>query len=204
MFTGIIQNSGKVESITKHRHGMTLAFRFQVKENRVQKGESISVNGVCLTAIQINANGFKADVVPETLAVTNLGQLKVRDEANLERALRLGDPIGGHFVTGHIDAVGKIAEICSRGGNWSLLLHAPKTIISKLVVKGSVACEGVSLTIQSVTSTGFRVAVIPHTLAVTTLGKKKVGDQLNLEIDPLARSPKKSSLSIRMLEKQGF
>ena len=166
---------------------------------------------MCLTAVRIDEFGFEVELVPETLLATNLGKLKVGEGVNLERSLRWNDSVGGHFVTGHVDAVGKVAQIRRRGQNWSLLVDAPKTIISKLVPKGSVACDGVSLTVQTVMKKSFCVAVIPHTLAVTTLGKKKVGDEVNLEIDLLLRyqdcanaSLKKNGLSIKTLKKQGF
>lgn len=212
MFTGIIQNLGRVTAVSKHGKMTRLAFQFSGRQKQTEKGESIAINGVCLTAIRIDSRGFEADLLPETLSVTNLGSLCVGDDVNLERSLRAGDAIGGHFVTGHVDAVGKIAQILDRGGNWSLLVDAPRTIISKLAVKGSVACDGVSLTLQEVTPKSFRVAVIPHTLKVTTLGRKKVGDQVNLEIDMLMRyqdsfskkQSRKKKLTLKELKMQGF
>ncbi len=211
MFTGIIQNFGKLKAIIHSKNQAHLVFSFEKKEKQVKQGESIAVNGVCLTAVKIDSFGFEADLVPETLLATNLEKLKVGERVNIERSLRWNDSVGGHFVTGHVDAVGKVAQIGRRGGNWSLLLDAPKTIISKLVPKGSVACDGVSLTIQTVMKKSFCVAVIPHTLAATTLGKKKVGDEMNLEIDLLLRyqectntSLKKNGFSIKTLKKQGF
>ena len=211
MFTGIIQNFGKLKAVTLSKNQARLVFCFEKKETQVKQGESIAVNGVCLTAVRIDCFGFEADLVPETLLATNLGKLKVGDSVNIERSLRWNDSVGGHFVTGHVDAVGKVAQILRRGQNWSLLVDAPKTIISKLVPKGSVVCDGVSLTVQTVMKKNFCVAVIPHTLAVTTLGKKKVGDEVNLEIDLLLRyqectnaALKKNRLSIKTLKKQGF
>lgn len=211
MFTGIIQNLGTIKRIQNLAHQVRLSIQFQTQEKNVQKGESIAVNGVCLTAMRIDSRGFDADLVPETLRVTSLGRLRVGNEVNIERSLHWGDAVGGHLVSGHVDAVGKVVKIDVRGGNWSLLVEAPKTIISKLVRKGSVACDGVSLTVQSLTATHFQVAVIPHTLAVTTLRFLKVGSDLNLEIDHsldlarASRSVKKSSLlTIKNLKKQGF
>ncbi len=211
MFTGIIQNLGKVKSVRKNGKQVRLTILFQKKETRVIKGESIALNGVCLTAASIDELSFEADLLPETLAATNLGKLKAGDGVNLERSLKQGDSLGGHFVAGHVDGVGKITEIWRRGGNWSLLVHAPKTIISKLAVKGSIACDGVSLTIQELMPQSFRVAVIPHTLKVTTLGKRTTGAEINLEIDMLTRylgrgtggSPK-NKLSVKKLQALGF
>jgi len=211
MFTGIIQNLGRVTAVSQRGKVVRMAFQFEIAQKQVQKGESIAVNGVCLTAIRIDSKQFEADLVLETMASTNLGQLKPKDRVNLERSLRVGDAIGGHIVTGHVDAVGKISEIRDRVGNWSLLVHAPKTIISKLAVKGSVACDGVSLTLQAVNSKTFCVAVIPHTLVMTTLRFLKVGHLVNLEVDhsfDLMRHPKRvrnmRRLNIQNLIKQGF
>ncbi|HRK62160.1 MAG TPA: riboflavin synthase [Candidatus Omnitrophota bacterium] len=211
MFTGIIENLGRVESVKIRGKSARMSFGFQKREKRVAVGESIAVNGVCLTAVEISAFGFSADILPETLAVTNLGQLKRSERVNIERSLRAGSAVGGHFVTGHVDAVGQVAEIERREGNWSLLVKAPKTIISKLAVKGSVTCDGVSLTVQSVGSQTFRTAIIPHTLKVTNLGLKRPGSRINLEVDMLMRylertkAPKKvSKLSVQNLKRQGF
>lgn len=211
MFTGIIQNLGLVRSVEKNGKQVHLEIHFQKKEKRVQKGESIALNGVCLTATKINVSGFEADLLPETLAVTNLAGLKPGEWVNLERSLKYGDALGGHFVSGHVDAVGKVTQITRRGGNWSLLVQAPETIISKLVAKGSVACDGVSLTIQSLKKSHFQVAVIPHTLAVTALRFLEVGSNINLEVDhslDLIRNLKVKKrlglLTIKKLIKQGF
>ncbi len=211
MFTGMIQNWGQVQSVKMGANQTHLCFSFKTKEKQVQKGESIAVNGACLTATRISAASFEADLVQETLIATNLGNLKSGDWVNLERSMRVGDAIGGHFVTGHVDATGQIKKIEKRGGNWRLFVHAPKSIISQLVEKGSIACDGVSLTIQKIESRGFYVAVIPHTLDATTLGHKKIGASINLEVDHLTRysnqtksQKKDSSVLIRQLITQGF
>ena len=211
MFTGVIQNLGKVKLAEKRGKQMRLTIRFQKKEKGVQKGESIAVNGVCLTATVITALGFEADLLPETLEVTNLGKLKSGDWVNIERALKQGDSLGGHFVSGHVDSVGKITEISRRNGNWSLLVQAPKTIILKFAVKGSVTCDGVSLTVQELKAQRFRVAVIPHTLKVTTLHFLKVGSYVNLEVDHsldlmrnFKRTPRPGQLTVPKLIKPGF
>jgi len=211
MFTGIIENLGRVDSVKMRGESARMSFRFQKRERKVSVGESIAVNGACLTAVEINAAGFSADILPETLTVTNLGQLKRGDPVNLERSLRTGSAVGGHFVTGHVDATGKVAQIERRQGNWSLLVKAPQTIISRLVTKGSVACDGVSLTVQDLMSDRFRVAVIPYTLATTTLRFLKMHSRINLEADHsldlmrvLKKDEKSTRLKIKNLIRQGF
>lgn len=211
MFTGIIQNLGIIKKVEKSAKQVRLTIQFQKKQNRVQQGESIALNGVCLTATKINPMGFEADLLPETVEITTLGNLKPGDLVNLERALKQGDSLGGHLVSGHVDSVGKVNVIGRRGGNWSLLVHAPKAIISKLRSKGSVAIDGVSLTVQALTRTHFQVAVIPHTLAVTTLHFLKVGSRVNLEVDHslelmhgLKQVEKSHKLKIKNLIRQGF
>lgn len=211
MFTGIIENTGGVKQVLIRGKSARLSFAFDQKEKHCSVGESIAVNGVCLTAVKISVSGFSADLLPETLTGTTLGSLRPGAQVNIERSLKLGSAIGGHWVSGHVDAVGEIAEIQRRGGNWSLLVHAPKTIISKLQSKGSVAIDGVSLTVQTLKQAYFQVAVIPHTLAVTTLRFLKAGSRVNLELDhslDLMRSHKRleklPGLKIKNLIKQGF
>lgn len=210
MFTGIIENTGVVKQVLIRGQSARLSFAFKRKEKQGALGESIAVNGVCLTAVKISKTGFSADLLPETLSGTTLGRLTSGTTVNLERSLKLGSAIGGHWVSGHVDSVGEIAEIRHRGGNWSLLVYAPKTIISKLHSKGSVAVDGVSLTVQTLKPSSFQVAVIPHTLAVTNLRFLQVGSLVNLELDhslDLIREqkrPKKLSLKIKDLVKQGF
>lgn len=190
---------------------MSLVFAFKKPEKNVRVGESIAVNGVCLTATRITSKKFSADLVQETLSASHLGNLKVGDQVNLERSLKAGDSVGGHWIAGHVDGVGHISEIKERGKNWSLLVSAPQNIISKLVLKGSIACDGVSLTVQKIERQRFGVAVIPHTLHATTLGFKKEGDVLNLEIDVLTRYMKSNAsrlntkkFTVRQLQRQGF
>ncbi len=211
MFTGIIHNLGTVLEVVKQEQMMRLSFGFDHREEKTRSGESIAVNGVCLTAVKINAQAFTADLLPETLRDTNLGQLHVGARVNIERALRKGDSLGGHFVSGHVDGVGRIRRIDKRGRNWRLLVSAPKTIISKLVLKGSVTCDGVSLTVQNISGAGFYVAVIPHTINVTALKYWVLGSLINLETDHSFdlmqnRFYKKKSrkLKIKELIRQGF
>lgn len=187
MFTGIVENQGIV--IKKEERGgqVRFGFRFQRKEKGLKIGDSIAVSGVCLTAVRVSPSGFEVDVVRQTLEATTLGMLERGGRVNLERSLKLGDGLGGHFVTGHIDGRATIVQIERRKKNTTLFLKASKDIITLLADKGSVACDGISLTVQKVRGPVFQIAVIPHTLKVTTLGIKQVGSEINIEVDIVAR-----------------
>ncbi|HOW88552.1 MAG TPA: riboflavin synthase [Candidatus Omnitrophota bacterium] len=216
MFTGIIENEGIV--IKKEERGgqVRFGFRFLKKEKGLKIGDSIAVSGVCLTAVGASSQGFEVDVVRQTLEATTLGTLEMGGRVNLERSLRVGDGLGGHFVTGHIDGRGRIMKIEKRKKNTTLFLTASKDIIALLADKGSVACDGISLTVQKVRGSVFQIAVIPHTLKVTTLGIKRVGSEVNLEVDIVARYLQKcfarersgrafsSRAILRELLRQGF
>jgi riboflavin synthase len=187
MFTGIVENQGVV--IKKEDRGgqIRFGFRFERKEKNLKVGDSIAVSGVCLTAVRLSPSNFEVDVVRQTLEATTLGLLERGSRVNLERSLKLGDRFGGHFVTGHIDGRGTIVKIEKRKKNTTLFLTASKDIITLLADKGSVACDGISLTVQKVRGNVFQIAIIPHTLKVTTLGIKRVGSEVNLEVDIVAR-----------------
>ncbi len=187
MFTGIIENQGRVFKKEERGGQIRFGFRFQKKEKKLAVGDSIAVDGVCLTAVRVSPDFFEADVVRQTLQATTLGDLKLGSCVNLERSLRLGKALGGHFVTGHIDGPGRIVKIAKMKKNTTLFIQASKDIIGLLADKGSVACDGISLTVQKVTGTVIQIAVIPHTLKVTTLGIKRVGSGVNLEVDIVAR-----------------
>ncbi|MFA5167701.1 MAG: riboflavin synthase [Candidatus Omnitrophota bacterium] len=187
MFTGIVENQGIVVKKEERGGQVRFGFRFQRKERGLRVGDSVAVSGVCLTAVRVIPSGFEADVVRQTLEATTLGMLEQGGRVNLERSLKIGDALGGHFVTGHIDGRGAIVKIERRKKNTTLFLTASKDIISLLADKGSVACDGISLTVQKVRGKIFQIAVIPHTLKVTTLGIKRVGSEINLEIDIVAR-----------------
>jgi riboflavin synthase len=187
MFTGLVESLGLVDAL----HPAGAARRLQIKEpalaSQVRPGESIAVNGACLTVVACDEQSFHFEVGPETLAKTNLGELKSGDRVNLERSLRLGDRLGGHWVQGHVDGVGQIARR-QRDGEWELVWFgcAPE-LAAQMVPKGSVAVDGISLTVVEANADGFSVALIPHTLAATTLGFKPVGATVNLETDILAK-----------------
>ncbi len=187
MFTGIIENQGTV--IKKEERGGQIRFRFQFqkKERGLKVGDSIMTDGVCLTAVRVSPGYFETDVVRQTLTATTLGRLALGSKVNLERSLKLGDGLGGHFVTGHVDGRGTIVKIEKRKKNTTLFIKASEAIIALLADKGSVACDGISLTVQKVRGQVFQIAVIPHTLKVTTLGIKHVGSEVNLEVDIVAR-----------------
>ncbi len=192
MFTGLVQTLGRVAAFEPDGHGGSrLRLREPALAQLLQLGESIAVNGACLTVIQSDAETFEFQLGPETLERTALAQLKVDDPVNLERALRVGEALGGHFVTGHIDAVGTIAKR-ERSGDWENVEFAfPEEFEELLVMKGSIAIDGVSLTVAKTEPGLLGVMLIPHTLAHTTLGAKTVGDSVNLEFDLLAKHVRK-------------
>ncbi len=185
MFTGIIQEIGSVIRIKKSSQSCEL--RIMVKSmNSSNIGDSIAVNGVCLTITKIEGRDFSADVVNETLQRTNLGLLRAGDRINIERPLRVGDQLSGHFVLGHIDNTGTIISTVL-GSRRILEVETKDEIMTYIVEKGSIAIDGVSLTVAGVYKRSFKVALIPHTISTTTLDSKKRGDIVNLEVDILAK-----------------
>ena len=178
MFTGIVEELGRVAE----RSGSRLRISAQTVLDGSKVGSSIAVNGCCLTVVEINQNSWMTDVSDETFSRTNLGSLKVGDAVNLERPMALGDRLGGHLVLGHVDAVG---EIVSEVPN--LVVRIPRNLMHLIVEKGSVTVDGISLTAYDLTVDTFAVAVIPHTTEVTTLGMRKVGDKVNIEMDMMAK-----------------
>jgi riboflavin synthase len=176
MFTGLIEELGRLES----RDGARFSFSASVVTSDAGPGDSIAVNGCCLTVVALGPAGWSADVVDETLCRTTLGDLRPGDPVNLERPVRLSDRLGGHLVQGHVDGVGEVVS-----GPPDLVVRTADT--RYLVEKGSVAVDGVSLTVVEVAGDRFRVAVIPHTAEVTTLGRRMPGDRVNLEFDIVAK-----------------
>ncbi len=190
MFAGIIERKGKLVKL--EQQGKQIAFTFVTSvpwEKRLQKGESVSVNGVCLTAVSFpSRNQFVVQAVPETLAQTTLGALHVKDLVNLERSLKWGDRIGGHFVLGHVDGVGKITRKKSHGKSFVFDIELHPDMTAYLVPKGSIAIDGVSLTIQRIRGRIVSIAIIPHTAKHTILGTKKPGDLVNVEADVISKN----------------
>ncbi len=195
MFTGLVQRLASVAEVRPAPPGRRLVVRATPLTGSAQIGDSVAVNGCCLTVVGIDADCLAFDAGPETLARTNLGDLQAGDSVNLEASLRMGDALGGHFVTGHIDGRGTLAERTDEG-DWSTLWFAAETrLLAQMANKGSVAIDGVSLTLVDVDSERFSVALIPHTLAVTTLGRLAIGDSVNLETDLLAKYVEKCLLA---------
>ncbi len=194
MFTGIVQQLATVREVRAADPGQRLVVGCAPAMDNVELGESISVNGCCLTVVEIGPDWLAFDAGPETLARTTLGALAAGSRVNLERSLRVGDRLGGHFVTGHVEAVGRLAQR-QDDRDWSTLWFSfPPQLGRYLVSKGSVAVDGVSLTLVEVERERFSVALIPHTLAVTTLGALRSGDTVNLETDMLAKYAQKQPL----------
>ncbi|TAM87890.1 riboflavin synthase [bacterium] len=187
MFTGLIAHQGRVREVLRDG-GLRLHVACPtLLAEGIEPKDSIAVNGVCLTAVEVDAEGFAADVVPETLARSNLGALAPGDLVNLESSLRLGDRVGGHFVYGHVDACTEIVSKDVEGQGWRVRLARPPIVASMLVEKAFVALDGVSLTIASADDGWFEVALIPETARRTTFGGKDAGGRVNVEADPLAR-----------------
>lgn len=188
MFTGIVQDVGQI--VTLERRGGDVRLRIAVDRLSLaatRAGDSIAVSGVCLTALEIDTKGFSADVSNETLSLTTLGALEVGSRVNLEPALKAGDALGGHLVSGHVDGLGEVLEVREDARSVRMRFACPPSLAKYFARKGSVAIDGVSLTINEVGPTEFSVNLIPHTQAVTTLGEFKPGRRVNLEVDQVAR-----------------
>ena len=189
MFTGIVQDIGRIVSRTPR--GGDLRLRIAVGRlplAGVRAGDSIAVSGVCLTVLDIDdAGAFSADVSNETLSLTTLGELEDGSTVNLEPSLRAGDPLGGHLVSGHVDGIGRLVSLAQDARSWRMRFETPKALARYVARKGSIAIDGVSLTVNEVEGCEFGVNIIPHTFEVTTLGGVAPGRRVNLEIDPIAR-----------------
>jgi riboflavin synthase len=224
MFTGIIEEVGKVLGLTAEsacggRGGSSGRLRVELGAiaEGVRIGDSVSVDGACLTVARIGGGIAEFDVSAETLRVSTLGGLAAGSEVNLERSLRVGDRLGGHFVLGHVDGVGRIERLEAAPGEVALEVSAPPELLSGLILKGSIAVDGISLTLADLAPDRFSVAVIPHTLERTTLRKKSAGDRVNLELDVIGKyvarflsasrgapGAKPSGLTEGFLEEHGF
>lgn len=187
MFAGLVEHLGKVVGTTGMGPGLRLIVDAGPLAGDAEIGDSIANNGCCLTVVEIDGSNLLFDAGPETLKRTNLGDFQAGSAVNLERSLKMGDRLGGHFVTGHVDAIGHLDERLD-DEDWSTFwFRMPETLSRQMASKGSVAVDGVSLTLVDVESERFSVALIPHTLNVTTLGRLEVGDPVNLETDLLAK-----------------
>jgi riboflavin synthase len=188
MFTGIVKALGTVEQITPQDGSLRLSIRSaDLPWRQYSVGESISVNGICLTAVTLHETGFDADVSTETMNVTAMGELKAGGRVNLEPPLAVGDRIGGHLVSGHVDCVGTVREWADDAGSIRLRIGLPRPYLRYVVKKGSVCVDGVSLTINEVSADSFTVNIIPHTAEATIAGSYEVGAGVNIEVDLIAR-----------------
>lgn len=191
MFTGIIEHLVRVKDLVLKAGGAELFLDFSDTGNDIVPGESIAINGVCLTVKEITGRGVGFDVSGETLQKTTLGMLQKTEYVNTERALRVGDRLGGHFVTGHVDGIGSIKEKRQSHDQCTISFAVENKFTDMMIEKGSVAIDGISLTVVNVHDAVFSVALIPYTLAETTLGYKKTGDRVNVEIDMMGKWIKK-------------
>jgi len=187
MFTGIVRELGRVASIEGGAGGVRLELDAPATAPTVGLGDSVAVNGCCLTVVGSDGGRLAFDAVPETLRRTTLGALRPGDPVNVEPALRVGDPLGGHFVQGHVDGVGRVQSIEAEGDGLRAFVAAAPEILRYCVEKGSITVEGVSLTVAELADDAFAVALIPHTLAETTLSELAQGREVNLEVDVLAK-----------------
>ena len=183
MFTGIVRELGTVDAFD----GSRLVVAAQETAVSAAVGDSVAVAGVCLTVVEAEAGRLAFDVVPETLARTALAGLEPGSEVNIEPSLRVGDQLGGHVVQGHVDAVGRVRSLAAEGESHRVWIDAPETVVRYCIEKGSIAVDGVSLTVAAFDDEGFEVALIPHTLEVTTLGRLEPGAEVNLEADVLGK-----------------
>ncbi len=214
MFTGLITDIGQIEKIRPRGNGATeMTVRVRNWNEPAQIGESIAVQGICLTVNAAHHDWFRCDVLRETLTRSNLGRYRPGREVNLERALKAGDRLGGHLVSGHIDGVGICAAIGQAGPDIVLTVRAGRELIAEIVPKGSIACDGISLTVVKREPDRFTVHVIPHTWQVTTLRHLKPGDSINLETDMIGKyaaqrlaseSVAPSGLTLEKLYRSGF
>ena len=192
MFTGLVETKGMIAAVVDQPPGRRLTIRAGVAAQGAAIGDSICINGCCLTVVAINGEQLDFEAGEETLARTNLGRLNVGSSVNLERSLAVGDRLGGHYVTGHVDSLGSLLERRDDPPWAHLRFRLPRSLASQVAAKGSIAVDGVSLTVVDVGDDWFSVALIPHTLDVTTLGERAVGDDVNLETDVLAKYVQRS------------
>ncbi|HJG08185.1 riboflavin synthase [Megamonas hypermegale] len=218
MFTGIIEEIGIIRNIVKGSRSIKLTITAKKVLENTNLGDSIAVNGVCLTVTALGKDGFTADVMPESMSKTNMGRLKPGDRVNLERALTLSSRLGGHIVSGHIDGVGDIINMEKDDNAVRVTLTSVPKVMKYIVSEGSVALDGVSLTVAHLGDNDFTVSLIPHTAQVTTLLDKKVGDKLNIENDVVGKYverllsfsdkdkvvEKNSAISLKFLRENGF
>lgn len=209
MFTGIIEEVGKIKAVKRGAASAQLVVQAKTVLEDTKIGASIAVNGVCLTVTKMDGSQFHADVMNETLQRSNLGSLKVNDPINLERAMAASGRFDGHMVSGHIDGTGQIAKIIKDDIAYRYTIRADSSVLKYIVTKGSIAIDGISLTVTDVTATTFEVSIIPHTLKMTSLHHKPVGFKVNLETDIVGKYVEKTvnsrgKITKEFLMKHGF
>ncbi len=216
MFTGIVEEVGTIRSVVSGGSSGEIAINARTVLENTKIGDSIAVNGVCLTVTKMTDGGFTADVMPETLRRSNLGRLHIGDRVNLERAMAADGRFGGHIVSGHIDGVGTVAEMKRESNAVWVKISADNDILRLIVEKGSIAIDGISLTVAEVTDKDFSVSIIPHTGSETTLLQKRIGDRVNLENDIVGKyvekllqpksvpSKTESKITMEFLREHGF
>ena len=187
MFTGIIEELGRIEETSTESGNLRLTIKASKIPSDLKVGDSININGACQTVIERDSDSFRVEAVQETQKKTNLGQLRKNDPVNLERPLRFSDRLGGHLVTGHVDCMGKVKSIAKKDGSLLYEVDLSEEFVTYLVEKGSVAVDGISLTVVQVKEKSFTVSVIPFTLQNTTLGTKRVGDLVNIETELIGK-----------------
>jgi len=187
VFTGIVRELGAVVSSEESAAGRSLAVRAPETAASPRTGDSVAVNGVCLTASSVDGDVLRFHAVPETVSRTTLGALRSDDAVNLEPALRAGDPLGGHYVQGHVDTVGRVQSVEAEGEGLRVFVEAPPDVLRYCVEKGSITLDGVSLTVAERAEDAFAVALVPHTIEATTLASLRPGQEFNLEVDVLAK-----------------
>ena len=187
MFTGIIEGLGTIGAIRPAGQGKRLTIEADYALDKTKIGDSIAVNGACLTVVKISGSSFEVDLSPETLATSTFGKARQGDRLNLERAMRLSDRLDGHLVLGHVDGIGIINQLEKLGNVIGVTVAVPEALLRFMIHKGSVAVDGISLTINSVASKSFTVSIIPHTGRLTTVGMKQKGDPVNIETDMIGK-----------------
>jgi len=215
MFTGLIEDVGIVKKLDKSGNSLSLFIESKLDLTETKIGDSIAVDGVCLTVVEMLINGFRVEVSPETLQRANLNEIKERRKVNLERAMRLSDRLGGHVVLGHIDGIGKIQDISKDANSIKMKVATSKEIMRYVIEKGSVAIDGISLTVNECSDNEFGINIVPHTASHTTLCEKSVSDRVNIESDIIGKYVERflrkrsaeeegNSINMEFLAKHGF
>ena len=213
MFTGLVEELGTVRRIERRGASQWLEIAAERVVDDLRVGDSVNIDGACQTAVDIDGSGFAVESVSETLSRTTLGNFRVGQAVNLERALRADQRLGGHLVLGHVDGVGRITRIAEQDREWVVEIAPPTELARYIAAKGSIAIDGISLTVAGLSSGGFTVAIIPHTFDNTTLSHRRAGDSANLEVDVIARyverliagePPPRSGLSFEKLREMGY